>query len=42
MAAVELNDLSSLSADQHVTVTVKVKTVEAAEKVKGYNGKDLT
>ena len=33
-ATVEVNDLSSLSTNQTVTLTVKVKKVEAPEKVK--------
>ena len=40
--AIQMNDLSSLSVGQHVTVTVKVKTVEPVEKVKNRDGKELS
>ena len=39
--AVEMNDLCSLTANQQVTVTVKVKTADAPEKVKNREGKEL-
>lgn len=38
---VEMNDLCSLTPSQRVTVTVKVKTVDALEKVKNREGKEL-
>ena len=40
-AAVEIKNLSSLSADQRIMVTVKVKKVEAPEKVNGHDREDL-
>ena len=39
--AVEMNDLCSLTANQQVSVTVKVKTADAPEKVKNCEGKEL-
>ena len=39
--AEEMNDLCSLTANQQVTMTVKVKTVDAPEKVKNREGKEL-
>ena len=39
--AVEVYDVSSLSTNQQVTVTVKVKKVDSIEKVKNREGKEL-
>ena len=39
--AVEMDDLCSLTANQQVTVTVKVKTADAPEEVKNREGKEL-
>ena len=36
--SVQVNDLWSLSSNQDVTATVKVKSVDPAEKVKNRNG----